>query len=303
MKGRTLAGRYRVVAPIGEGGMAYVYRALDLASGAEVALKVLREELAGDAELAQRFRREAKLCRALESPHTVRVLDAGSDGEATYMVLELVRGTDLLDVLATEGRLSERRAASILMQVCEALDEAHRLTIIHRDLTPDNVMIVPELSSPDGEFVKVLDFGIAKILDEQSFALGQAQRGAQESILSALTAVSSRLGTPAYMSPEQGRQEPVEARTDLYACGVLLYELLTGAPPFDGETPLVVLLSHVEEAPVPPSEIVEMHPALEVTILRALSKWPRDRQESAAALGRELLAMMPDLSATPRPLR
>jgi eukaryotic-like serine/threonine-protein kinase len=300
MVGATLAGRYRITGRLGEGGMAVVYRAQTIAPHPgipdEVAIKVLHHELASDRELAQRFRREAKLASTLRSPHAVRVFEGGVEGEVSYMIMELVDGRDLLDLLEQHGRISERRAAAIIAQVCDALSEAHRLTIVHRDLTPDNVMLVRGVAPPDEDYVKVIDFGIAKILDEGSFARAQAQAGAMGSMLSALTVASSRLGTPAYMSPEQGRGEVVEPRTDLYACGLLLFELITGRPPFEGETPLVTLLSHVEEPPPPPSDHVPIHPELERLILQALAKFPDERPPSAAAMGAELRRLLGSLN-------
>lgn len=297
MLGRVLGGRYRIVEELGEGGMASIFRAIDDESDRAVAVKVVHEQHEGDREFAWRFRREAKTVAALQSPHTVRVFDHGVDGPHAYMVMELVDGTDLLDELDREGRLPEARAAGIMIQVCAALEEAHGLTIVHRDLKPDNVMLVRGA----GDRVKVLDFGIAKILDVTKVEQARAEHGHSEVDLSAYSQISSRVGTPQYMSPEQGCGEPVDARTDVYGSGVLLYELITGQPPFDGDRALVVLLAHVNQQPPLPSSFVEIHPRLERVILRALAKRPAERQQSAKQLADDLSRLLPELATTLRP--
>jgi len=198
-----------------------------------------------------------------------------------------------------ERRLSEARAAGVLIQVCDALSAAHEQGIVHRDLKPENVMVIADPVDPRREQVKVLDFGIAKILDGDA-----SDPDAPPSSLasSALTRVGVVVGTPAYMSPEQCRGEAIDARSDLYACGVLLFQLVTGKLPFQAESPFDYALKHVREPPPAPSSLVPaIHPGLEATILTALAKWPVERQESARAFGAELSLVLPELAQAPHP--
>jgi serine/threonine-protein kinase len=193
-------------------------------------------------------------------------------------------------VLHRERRIPDYRAVQIVIQVCRALSAAHQQSIVHRDLKPDNIMLVRVPSDAEqvvvglgpSDFVKVLDFGIAKILDDEGGERGgdpRAEPITQEK--SMLTRVGTIVGTPAYMAPEQGRAEPVDARTDIYACGVLLYELITGRVPFTGETPMQVVMRHVNEPARPPSDHGPINAELERLIMRALAKYPSERQQSA----------------------
>ncbi len=297
--GQTLAGKYVIESFLGEGGMASVFRA-SVAGGGEprhVAVKIMNRELAADPTFAKRFRREATAAARLQNPHSVQILEYGAEGADVYMVMELLTGSDLGAVLTRERRLSEARAARIIMQVCDALSAAHQHGIVHRDLKPENVMLVGD---PREDRVKVLDFGIAKLLD------GAPQQGESDgppsSTRSVLTRAGTLIGTPEYMSPEQCRAEPIDPRSDIYSCGVLLYQLVTGLVPFVGEVPFEVVRRHIMDVPRRPSSLVaSIHPRLEATILRALSKQAADRQQSARELRAELAALAPELSGA-RPL-
>jgi serine/threonine protein kinase len=300
--GRTLAGRFRITGYIGEGGMAAVYRGVQDGDGRNVAIKVMNADLVKDRKFVRRFRREAKAASMLKHPNTVEIIEFGVDEETVYLAMECIEGLDLAMVLERDRRIPEARAANIVMQVCAALSVAHAQTIIHRDLKPDNIMVMPHPKEKGAELVKVLDFGIAKILDEDEGPMPDPRAEPQSHAPSLLTRVGTIVGTPAYMSPEQGRAEKVDARTDIYACGVLLYELVTGRTPFGGETPMQVVMRHVNEPPMPPSQWVETHPELEKIILKALKKWPAERQQSADEMARALKTVLPDLATTKRAL-
>ncbi len=286
--------------------MATVYRGTVGDRPEEVAIKIMNPDLAKESRFVRRFRREAKAASMLKHPNTVQILEFGVDQGYVYLAMELLRGFDLAMLLHRERRIPEARAVQIVIQVCRALSAAHEQSIIHRDLKPDNIMLVrqpPGMASPvaglaQGDFVKVLDFGIAKILDDDgekpAGADSRAEPITQEK--SMLTRVGTIVGTPAYMAPEQGRAEAVDARTDLYACGVLLYELITGRVPFTGETPMQVVMRHVNEIPRKPGEIVPMNRELERLIMRALAKYPSERQQSAEEMAFELLSVLPALT-------
>ncbi|MBL8741691.1 MAG: serine/threonine protein kinase, partial [Myxococcales bacterium] len=302
--GLTLAG-FRITGVIGEGGMATVYRGLSGDKDDEVAVKIMNPDLAKESRFVRRFRREAKAAAMLKHPNTVQILEFGVDQGYVFLAMELLRGHDLAMLLHRERRIPDYRAVQIVIQVCRALSAAHQQSIVHRDLKPDNIMLVrtpadaasglvPGLGPSD--FVKVLDFGIAKILDDEGGERGgdpRAEPITQEK--SMLTRVGTIVGTPAYMAPEQGRAEPVDARTDIYACGVLLYELITGRVPFTGETPMQVVMRHVNEPARPPSDHGPINGELERLIMRALAKYPSERQQSAEEMAFELLALLPAL--------
>ncbi|MFO0611292.1 MAG: protein kinase [Polyangiaceae bacterium] len=300
--GRTLAGKFRVTGVIGEGGMATVYRALQEAEPKDVAIKVMNPDLAKDSRFVRRFRREAKAASMLKHPNTVNILEFGVDDGFVFLAMECVEGSDLALLLHRERRVSEARAANIVMQVCRALGAAHELSIVHRDLKPDNIMVLKKAEGAPAnvEVVKVLDFGIAKILDEEEGAAVDPRAEPVTAAKSLLTRVGTIVGTPAYMAPEQGRAEPVDGRTDVYACGVLLYELVTGRVPFSGETPMQVVMRHVNEPALPPSTFIPVHPDLEAVIMKALEKWPAQRQQTAGELAAELDRLLPHLAQQKR---
>ncbi|MBN9188024.1 MAG: serine/threonine protein kinase, partial [Microbacterium sp.] len=265
-----LSGRYRVDELIGRGGMASVYRGYDLTLGRDVAIKILKRELAEDSAFRTRFRLEAQAASRMSNPAIVRVYDAGEDSEAAmdgtlshipYIVMELVHGRLLKDIL-TDGPVSVADAVRYTDGILEALEYSHRAGVVHRDIKPGNVMVT------DAGQVKVMDFGIARAVSDSSSTVAET---------------TTILGTAAYFSPEQAKGEAVDARADLYSTGVVLYELLTGRQPFRGDSPVAVAYQHVSETPVPPTEVVESLPrALDAVVLRALAKDPFQRFPDAA---------------------
>ncbi|MDT3445521.1 Stk1 family PASTA domain-containing Ser/Thr kinase [Pseudofrankia sp. BMG5.37] len=287
---RIIGGRYELGAGIGYGGMAEVYRGRDIRLGRDVAVKVLRSDLARDPNFLKRFQREAQSAAGLNHPAIVSTYDTGEDVingvHLPYIVMEFIEGRTLREVLQQEGPFPERRAMEITSDICAALDYSHRLGIIHRDIKPANVML-----SPDGS-IKVMDFGIAK---------------ANNATSSTMTATQAVIGTAQYLSPEQARGAKVDARSDVYSTGVLIYELITGEPPFRGDNPVAVAYQHVRELPDPPSR---RNPQLSATVdavtLKALEKEPDDRYATAgemrddlerAIAGRRVFAQLP----SPRP--
>ena len=236
---RLLGGRYQVGELLGYGGMAEVHRGRDLRLGRDVAIKMLRTDLARDETFQVRFRREAQNAAALNHPAIVAVYDTGEERAPTgetlpFIVMEFVNGRTLKEVLAAEGRLMPRRALEITADICAALEFSHRHGIIHRDIKPGNVML-----TQNGQ-VKVMDFGIARALASGA---------------TTMTQTSAVIGTAQYLSPEQARGEAVDARSDVYAAGCVLFELLCGHPPFVGDSPVSVAYQHVREDPRPPSDI------------------------------------------------
>jgi serine/threonine-protein kinase len=269
----VLGERYEIGGVLGRGGMAEVHRGRDLRLGREVAVKVLRQDLARDPSSQVRFRREAQAAASLNHPAIVAVYDTGEDRTATgatpYIVMEYVEGDTLRDVLRREGRLSPERAMSLTADICAALDFSHRNGIVHRDVKPANVMITPQGT------VKVMDFGIARAVSDSA---------------ATMTSTAAVIGTAQYLSPEQARGEGVDARSDVYSAGCLLYELVTGTPPFTGDSPVSVAYQHVREDPRTPSSInPEISPELDSILLKAMSKNPANRYQSAADMRADLL--------------
>jgi serine/threonine-protein kinase len=259
--------RYRVLRRIGSGGMADVYCAEDLQLGRHVALKLLYRRLAEDAEFVERFRREASSAAGLQHPNVVQVYDRGEWDGTYYIAMELLEGRSLKQVVREEGPLDPARAADYVIGVLKALRFAHKRGIVHRDIKPHNVIV------DSTGHVKVTDFGIARA-------------GASD-----MTETGSIMGTAQYLSPEQAQGHPVDARSDLYSAGVLLYELLTGRVPFEAESAVTIALKHVSEAPMAPSHLnLAVSGPLEDVVIRALAKDPamrfQDSDEFIAALGR-----------------
>ncbi|MBB3086293.1 Stk1 family PASTA domain-containing Ser/Thr kinase [Geodermatophilus sabuli] len=270
---QVLGERYEIGGVLGRGGMAEVHRGRDLRLGREVAVKVLRSDLARDPSFQVRFRREAQAAASLNHPAIVAVYDTGEDrsasGATPYIVMEYVEGQTLRDVLRGEGVLSPERAMSLAADICGALDFSHRNGIVHRDVKPGNVMITPQGS------VKVMDFGIARAVSDSA---------------ATMTSTAAVIGTAQYLSPEQARGEGVDARSDVYSVGCLLYELVTGAPPFTGDSPVAVAYQHVREDPRLPSSINPViPPELDAILLKAMSKNPANRYQSAADMRNDLL--------------
>src|SRR5919202_39193 len=238
--GQTLDGKYELLARLGEGGMGAVYRARRVHIGDEVAVKVLLQKFVADAGLIERFRREARAAAALRHPNIVAIYDYGEARESdvpAYIVMELVEGESLRGLLRREGRLAPARAVALMRDICAGVGAAHRRQIFHRDLKPDNVIVLPADEDRERETVKVVDFGIAKLRD----AAGAPT----------LTQAGAVIGTPYYMSPEQCRGESLDARSDVYSLGALLYEMLAGAPPFTAPTVTGVIAKHLTEPPPP----------------------------------------------------
>ena len=265
---RLLGGRYELDGIVGRGGMAEVYRARDIRLDRIVAVKTLREDLARDQTFQARFRREAQSAASLNNPSIVAVYDTGEDNTGgshiPYIVMEYVDGRTLRDLLRDDRRLLPERALEITNGVLRALEYSHRNGIVHRDIKPGNVML-----TRSGQ-VKVMDFGIAR-------AVSDAQ--------ATMTQTAQVIGTAQYLSPEQARGERVDARSDLYSTGCLLYELLTGRPPFLGDSPVAIAYQHVRENPIPPSRVdPEVPQWADAIVLRAMAKDPRDRYQSAAEM-------------------
>jgi eukaryotic-like serine/threonine-protein kinase len=271
---RLLGGRYQVGELLGYGGMAEVHRGRDLRLGRDVAIKMLRTDLARDATFQERFRREAQNSAALNHPAIVAVYDTGEEVSSTgeklpFIVMEFVNGRTLKEILASEQRIQPRRALEIIADICAALEFSHRHGIIHRDIKPGNVMI-----TQNGQ-VKVMDFGIARALASGA---------------TTMTQTSAVIGTAQYLSPEQARGEAVDARSDVYAAGCVLFELLVGHPPFVGDSPVSVAYQHVREDPRPPSEINrEVPPDVDAIVLKALAKNPLNRYQSAQEMRADAL--------------
>ena len=279
---RTLGGRFKITGHIGEGAMASVFRGVDLnEGGAEIAVKVMHPHLASDRTFTARFKREAQAASMVKHPNTVTIIDVGEEQGTHYIIMELCRGRDLRMTLQAEQRLPAPRAAKIIMTILDALTAAHALGVVHRDLKPENVMIEHDPSAGTDR-VKVLDFGIAKLVDAQPKVRVDATDSDPPP---ALTQMGVVVGTPQYMSPEQCRGQPLDGRSDLYTCGVLLYQLVTGQLPFNSESPFEVAGKQAFEPPPPPStHLPSIDPELEGIILRTLSKPPADRPQSAAEL-------------------
>ena len=275
--GRVIDGRYRVEKGIGEGGMGIVYLTTHAVLGKRMALKVLRGEMAKDAEVVQRFMQEAQSATSIGHPNIIDISDFGRlpDG-SVYFVMEFLDGESLSHMISRGGSIPTATAIHIVRQIAGALEAAHARGIVHRDLKPDNIYLVKQ--GNEANFVKVLDFGIAKV--------GGAN--------SKLTRTGMIFGTPHYMSPEQAAGQSVDNRTDIYALGVIMYEMFTGKKPFDGDTFMGILSKHMFEQPIPPSQVKGAGlGALEDVILKALTKKAEDRYQSMADLVRDL-----DLIAT-----
>ncbi|MEO6951476.1 MAG: protein kinase [Polyangia bacterium] len=284
LSGRVLGGRYRLTSRLGQGGMGTVYRGVHTLMDKPVAVKILRGELATDAEAVSRFHREARSASRLDHEHCIRVSDFGqSDDGLLFLAMELLEGRSLGQRLREE-RVSHAEAASIAYDIALALEHAHEAGVIHRDLKPDNVFLARRARGR--EIVKVLDFGLAKLASDS---------GKSHSI----TRDGTVFGTPEYMAPEQAQGEPLDARTDLYSLGVLLYRMTTGVLPFRGDTFVQTLTKHVREIPKPPHELApDIPPALETIILRCLEKRPKDRYASAGAVAEALLPLVQRGEAT-----
>jgi len=266
-KKRVLAGRYEIDSVLGEGGMAKVFRGTDNVLGRTVAVKVLAPRFAKDNQFVARFRREAQAAAALNHPNVVSIYDTGSENGIHWIVMEYVDGRTLKDVIREEGPLLPERAVEIGQSICLALATAHDKGLVHRDIKPGNIML-----TPPGE-TKVMDFGIARAI-----------AGADT-----LTQTAAVLGTAAYLSPEQAQGKPVDARSDIYAVGCVLFEMLTAHPPFEGDSPVAIAYKHVRETPTPPSRFNgDVPKELDAVVLKCLAKNPDNRYQTTRELAEDL---------------
>ena len=285
--GKVFDGRYRVEALVGLGGMGAVYRAVQLSMNRPVALKILRPEFATNLDQVRRFQTEARAASKLDHPNTIRVHDFGqSEDGHLYLVTELLEGESLAALMRRVGALAPGRAASIICQILKALSEAHAHGIVHRDLKPENIFL--KRLHGEQDFVKVLDFGIAKV---------QGRRG------KSLTTTGTVVGTPLYMSPEQAQGVEVGVASDIYAVGAVLYELLSGRPPFEGETAMAVMMAHIQSAlaPLPLGDDPSLR-GLSDLVARCLEKSPSRRPASADALREALEDFMYDFDGEDVPI-
>jgi eukaryotic-like serine/threonine-protein kinase len=283
---RRLGDRYELGDVLGRGGMAEVHLGRDVRLGRSVAVKTLRTDLARDPTFQARFRREAQSAASLNHPAVVAVYDTGEDNvngvALPYIVMEYVDGSTLRELLQSGRKLLPERALEITAGICRALDYSHRQGIVHRDIKPANVML-----TRNGE-VKVMDFGIARAVADTA---------------ATMTATSAVIGTAQYLSPEQARGERADARSDIYATGCLLYELLTGRPPFVGDSPVSVAYQHVREDPVPPSQLdPEIPPVCDAIVLKALAKNPENRYQTAGEMREDIDRALSGRPVTATPL-
>ena len=266
MSSRLLSGRYELLEKIGDGGMAVVYKGKDKLLNRFIAIKILRPEFTKDATFVENFKRESQAAAGLTHPNIVGVYDVGREGNINYIVMELIEGRTLNDIIEDEAPMDYKKVIDISKQVASALRVAHKNKIIHRDVKPHNIMI-----TNDG-IVKLADFGIARAVNDATLSTG-----------------SKIVGSVHYFSPEQARGNYVDERSDIYSLGIVMYEMLTGKVPFDGENPVTVALKHINEEIVPPSELVDgIPPALERCVMKATSKYQTNRYSSAEELIEEL---------------
>ena len=266
MSSRLLSGRYELLEKIGDGGMAVVYKGKDRLLNRFIAIKILRPEFTKDASFVENFKRESQAAAGLSHPNIVSVYDVGKEGNINYIVMELVEGRNLSNIIAEEAPLDYRTVIDLTKQVASALRIAHKNKIIHRDVKPHNIMV-----TSDG-VAKLADFGIAKAVNDAT-----------------LSTNSKVIGSVHYFSPEQARGNYVDERSDIYSLGIVMYEMLTGKVPFDGDNPVSIALKHINEEIVPPHEYVDgIPPALERAVLKATNKFQTNRFNSADELIEEL---------------
>ncbi len=286
LAGKVIAGNYRLEESIGSGAMGTIYRATQLSLNKTIVIKLLHRHLLGDPTLAKRFEREAKAASLLDNPNCINVIDFGQTDDGTlYIAMEFIEGVDLAELLYQEHPLEWRRVVGIVKQICTALDEAHANGVLHRDLKPENIMITQRRNQAD--YVKVLDFGIAKLQESSRGGAGTFQ-----------TQAGVVCGTPEYMSPEQARGQKLDARTDLYSLGVLLYQLITNDIPFDGDSALAIVTKHLaEQAPLPSKLRPDVPPALERLTMSLMQKDRDLRPATALDVSAELDRIERELDA------
>lgn len=285
--GSILDAKYELLARLGAGGMGTVYRARRVHIGDEVAVKVLHQNYCPEADMMERFRREARTCATLRHPNVVALYDYSETrtDALAYIVMELVPGATLGQLLKGGNRLSLPRALTLMGHICAGVGAAHHRQIVHRDLKPDNIIVVPPNRDSASETAKVVDFGIAKLRD-----LAATQ---------ALTEAGMIIGTPFYMSPEQCRSDELDARSDVYSLGVMFYEMIAGMRPFTAPTPTGVIAKHLTQAPPPLHATLRVPRAVEAVLMRALAKDAAARQADALVLARELESAWQQTSIAP----
>lgn len=275
--GLILDGKYKLIESLGQGGMGSVFRAERLHIGDEVAVKLLHRDLVRERQALERFRREARTAASIRHPNIVSIHDFNdgvSEATEAYIVMELVQGVSLGNLLRREGRMSPQRAVRLMHDICAGVGVAHRQGLLHRDLKPDNVIVMPPRHEGDEETAKVVDFGLAKVRDVAG--------------ATALTQTGVVLGTLYYMSPEQCSGEELDPRADVYSLGAMLYEMLTGKPPFRANNLAALIAKHLQEPPAPFPNSLGISPALEAVCMRALAKNRNQRQPDAIAFDRDL---------------
>lgn len=273
--GHVIEGKYELIAKLGEGGMSVVYRARRAHIGDDVAVKILLGKFVKDDAALARFRREARAAAILRHPNVITIHDFGETKDEhapAYIVMEFVRGTPLRDLLKTETHFSVERAVRLMRGICAGVSAAHRQGVVHRDLKPENILVVAPDDDFEFESVRVVDFGLAKLLAD-------ATAGPAGTVV----------GTPYYMSPEQGMGEPLDTRSDVYSLGAMFYELLSGKRPFDGQTVSGVINAHLYEPPPPLSASLAIPRRISTAIMQALAKDPDDRPQTAGDLARLFL--------------
>src|SRR5436190_684362 len=260
--GKVIDGRYEIMARIGEGGMGVVYKAKQTSIDRVIAIKMLNPQMASDQQWVQRFYNEAKATSRLQHPNTIRMFDFGQTADGRlFLTMEFLDGQTLREAVARQAPMAPNRVLKVLIQCCASLAEAHSIGIIHRDIKPDNVFLLNMAGSPD--FVKLLDFSVAKLLEGDRM---KTQAGVV-------------FGTPQYMSPEQGRGLPLDARSDLYALGILAFEMLTGNVPYNDDNPMTVIQMHLH-GQVPPMQD-SIPPSVQHVVRRAMEKDAARRYQSA----------------------
>jgi serine/threonine protein kinase len=299
--GRVVSGKYKIEKFLGGGAMGAVYKARFAALEKNVAVKVMHRSIAVDPNFVGRFHREAKAASRLDHPNSMRVIDFGEEPDGLlYIAMEYVEGRDLYRVIHEDWPISNADIGDILMQALAAIAVAHEMGVIHRDLKPENLMMLRAKNDDerDAYLVKVCDFGIAKITETDEEG-GKPDGPAGQK----LTTQGLVVGTPEYMSPEQARGEKLDARSDIYSIGVILYQLLTGRTPFTGDTPLAVVLKHITEVPPPPSvHYAGVHKGLEAVALKAIAKDRNERFQSARAMRNAIRESLETGALRPQPI-
>ena len=276
MIGKVLGNRYEILEKLGGGGMAIVYKGRDTFLNRYVTIKIMRPEFTSDEDFIRRFKREAQAVASLSHPNIVNIHDVGQEEDVHYLVMEYVQGDNLKNVIRKNGVLTPEQAVRFAIQVCEALEHAHENHIVHRDVKPQNILIT------DGGRAKLTDFGIAL-----------------EANTSTITRTDTVVGSVHYLSPEQARGEIPTPQSDIYAVGILLYEMLTGQQPYSGDSPVAVAIKHIQETPQPVHEVNQDVPvALATIVMRAMEKKPEDRYKSAGELARYLEFALKELEDT-----